>query len=347
MLNYINNIFGTKKRILILAANPKDTTTLRLGEEISKIERSLRSGKHRDKFVLLPIMAAQVDDLHRILADDPTIIHFSGHGDRNGFYFENESGFKVQVTGEQIAALLKECANLECVILNACYSKKQAEDIIKYAPYVISISSVLADQVAIKFSQRFYSALAENISIETAYNYGRIAVGSKNSKILKYTRSLAIDEDSYQNIADKPVLIINKTAHNKFIKTKRIKIMSSIITTIAAIIITPFIYNGSFDWLISRPQTLEHITVETCGKVKRSNIDSDQYIPIANAKIAFDDFDKSTQTNPHGDFCKKITTNIYQLNDDINVTITHKDYETKSDMIAFGQKKVVISLTPK
>ena len=39
-----------KKKILILAANPKDTTRLRLDEEVREIKEGLRLSKKRDLF---------------------------------------------------------------------------------------------------------------------------------------------------------------------------------------------------------------------------------------------------------------------------------------------------------
>ncbi|WP_272819180.1 hypothetical protein [Scytonema hofmannii] len=41
-----------QQKILILAANPKSTTPLRLDEEVREIDAGLQRAKHREQFVL-------------------------------------------------------------------------------------------------------------------------------------------------------------------------------------------------------------------------------------------------------------------------------------------------------
>ena len=70
-----------KIKILLLAANPKNTNPLRLGEEIREIDIVLRQANHRDRFELIPKFAVRVGDLRdEMLSQSPQIVHFSGHG---------------------------------------------------------------------------------------------------------------------------------------------------------------------------------------------------------------------------------------------------------------------------
>jgi hypothetical protein len=55
------------KKILILSANPDDTTKLRLDEEVSSIQAALERSKNREQFQLITQLAAGVDDLYRSL----------------------------------------------------------------------------------------------------------------------------------------------------------------------------------------------------------------------------------------------------------------------------------------
>lgn len=47
------------QKILILAANPKNTSRLRLDEELRDIEEGLRRAKHRDEFVFTQRLAVR------------------------------------------------------------------------------------------------------------------------------------------------------------------------------------------------------------------------------------------------------------------------------------------------
>ena len=53
--------------------------------------------------------------------------HFSGHGSGvQGLAFEDEAGCEQLVTGEALAGLLGQFSNqVECVLINACYSQVQ------------------------------------------------------------------------------------------------------------------------------------------------------------------------------------------------------------------------------
>ncbi|MEO1373437.1 MAG: hypothetical protein AAFW70_03740 [Cyanobacteria bacterium J06635_10] len=77
------------KKILILSANPKNTTNLRLQEEVREIKKTLQLSDNRNEFQIITESALQVDDLTRFLSHhQPTIVHFSGHGkDTDGLAF--------------------------------------------------------------------------------------------------------------------------------------------------------------------------------------------------------------------------------------------------------------------
>ena len=66
-----------------------------------------------------------------MLNESPQIVHFSGHGEgRSGLYFEDEVGNAKLVTGSALGSLFKLFAqesNIECVVLNGCYSEVQAK----------------------------------------------------------------------------------------------------------------------------------------------------------------------------------------------------------------------------
>ncbi|MFL5542009.1 MAG: ATPase, partial [Longimicrobiaceae bacterium] len=72
-------------RILVLAANPKDSSRLRLDQEVRDIKEGLRRSRHRDDFDFVSEWAVGVRELRRALLDHlPAIVHFSGHGTETG-----------------------------------------------------------------------------------------------------------------------------------------------------------------------------------------------------------------------------------------------------------------------
>jgi len=131
------------KTILILAANPKGSTPLRLDQEVRDIAGGLERSQHRDRFTLKQSWAVRPRDIQRAMLDNnPQIVHFSGHGEgEEGLIFEDEMGQPKLVSGAALASLFGLFSDqLECVVLNGCYSVVQAGAIAEQIPYVISNS---------------------------------------------------------------------------------------------------------------------------------------------------------------------------------------------------------------
>jgi uncharacterized protein YjbI with pentapeptide repeats len=190
------------KTILILAANPRGTTVLKLDEEVREIQRDIERGKYRDRFVLQQRWAVQTPDIRRALLDyEPQILHFSGHGtgtespenasqsDRDispspestqeteGLIFEDETGQPKLVSIEALSNLFQLFSDrIECVILNACYSEDQAQAISQHIPYVIGMKRAIGDRAAIEFAIGFYDGILAGKSIAFAYKLGCSAI---------------------------------------------------------------------------------------------------------------------------------------------------------------------------
>ena len=168
-----------QQKILILAANPKGTTPLRLDEEVREIDAGLQRAKQREKFVLEQKWAVRPRDIQRAMLDiEPQIIHFSGHGTEDeGLVFEDETGSTKLVDGEALAGLFKLFASqIECIVLNGCYSEFQADAIAQHINYVICMSKAIGDRAAINFAVGFYDALGAGKPVEFAYNFGCVAI---------------------------------------------------------------------------------------------------------------------------------------------------------------------------
>ena len=163
------------RKILILSANPRGTSQLRLDEEMREIKSGLRRANKRDQYSIETVEAVRYRDIHRAILDyEPHIVHFCGHGSgEDGLLFEDESGQIKLVHAEALAGLFQLFSDkIQCVVLNACYSEYQALEIAQYIDYVVGTSQEIGDRAAIEFAVGFYDALGADRGYEFAYKLG-------------------------------------------------------------------------------------------------------------------------------------------------------------------------------
>lgn len=166
--------------ILFLAADPTDISRLRLGEEFREIQEKIKLAEQRDNFKLeLPQLSVRPADISQAMLDtQPQIVHFSGHGmDTGALCFENPLGETHPVHPDALAALFEQFSSqVNCVILNACYSETQANAIAKHVDYVIGMNQAIGDKAAIAFAIGFYQGLGAGRSFEEAYKLGVVQI---------------------------------------------------------------------------------------------------------------------------------------------------------------------------
>jgi len=192
---------GDRVRILVVAANPLGSSPLKLDHEVKTIQAALKRSRKRDNFLVEYQLAATPSELRRALLDfEPHVLHFSGHGagEQGLLFVSDESAAAIYrsdsgevevrshsvdtneirfVPAQPLANLLQLCdEHLECVVLNACYSDVQGNAIANSVPITIGMRDVVADNVAIKFSQGFYDAIGAGKSYEKAFEWGKVAI---------------------------------------------------------------------------------------------------------------------------------------------------------------------------
>ena len=224
-------------KILFLAANPTNSTRLRLDKEIREIDEGLQRSTHRDRFELKQKWAVRPSDLQRYIGDiNPQIVHFSGHGlgsevseksswdtrdigpvpedelqgeaQPEGLVFEDDLG-RVRLVGtDALAGLFEQFTNqVECVVLNACFSKKQALAIAQHIPYVIGMNRAIGDDAARVFSVGFYDALGAGRDFEPAYK-------------------LACNRIALEGISEHLTPVLNKQSELKAMQLQALKVIS-------------------------------------------------------------------------------------------------------------------------
>jgi len=166
-------------RILFLAANPKNSTHLRLDEEIREIQSRIQSAEFRNHFELLSRWAVRPDDLLQALNEvRPHIVHFSGHGSKSSQLILEDKNGNVQPVGEAaLVALFRNLKdNIRLVLFNACHSESQANAISSEIECMVGMTDAIGDNAAITFASWFYGALAFGRSVGQAFDQGRTAL---------------------------------------------------------------------------------------------------------------------------------------------------------------------------
>lgn len=178
-------------KILFLASNPAGTVSLKLDEEIRLVTQKIQASEFRDNIEFKSIWAVRPDDLIQALNEyKPHIVHFSGHGNSQGeIVLMDENRNAKSVSNEALKMLFKAINdNIRLVVLNACYSQKQAEAIAEVIDCVVGMSKAVSDQAAIVFAASFYRAIGFGRSVNEAFEQSKVALlleGIKESETLK------------------------------------------------------------------------------------------------------------------------------------------------------------------
>lgn len=181
--------------ILFFAANPSGTTRLALDEECAAIEREFRMTTGRDDFDFRSKWVVSVDEMMCHMNElQPTVIHFSGHGDRSACIYVQDEQRQPPPAHRDISALASAGIQLEdeqhqpqyvsaraltqmigsavpsarLVVLNACFSDAVAEALRSVVDCVVGMRGAIGDAAARSFAVGFYRALGHRRSVGNA-----------------------------------------------------------------------------------------------------------------------------------------------------------------------------------
>jgi serine/threonine protein kinase len=183
--------------VLFLAANPASVPSLKQDEEFRAIENEIRSAAYRDRIRLRSRWAVRLKDLLQALNEDnPSVIHFSGHGaGERGLCFQADDGDVMSVSAETLWHVLSSAGSgVAVVVLSACFSEVQARAIVSRVPCVIGMSGAIADEAAICYSTTFYGALANGKSVATAHQQGLMMLATlpQGGQLRDVTSAIAV-----------------------------------------------------------------------------------------------------------------------------------------------------------
>jgi hypothetical protein len=168
-----------KVKVLFLAANPAGTQPLHIDVEIRQITAKVRASEHRDSLELVSRWAVRPDDLLQALLEvKPHVVHFSGHGSSAAeLIFLDDQGNSKPVSKAALASLFRTLKdNVRVVVLNACYSRPQAEALAETIDCTVGMNRPIGDAAAIVFAASFYRAVGFGRSVKEAFELGKAAL---------------------------------------------------------------------------------------------------------------------------------------------------------------------------
>jgi esterase/lipase superfamily enzyme len=163
----------TMKCILVLAANPQSTDRLELEREAAIIRA--QTGRYRKYFEVQTEIGVRIEDLRGYLSKhQPTIVHVVGERNATGeIRLADESCRVVAVTPAEITKLFAtEQPQIECVILNNCFSEEIANALMEFIPCTIGIYENNHDRGEDTFISEFYQGIFTGKGYYGAYELG-------------------------------------------------------------------------------------------------------------------------------------------------------------------------------
>ena len=162
--------------ILYTASEPANPNPIETINEFNKIEEKIKTSRFREDFTIKSIFSVSYDKfIESIDENKPNIVHFSGHGTEKGKLVFCDDNGKLLTTKKRIIEFFKIITNnknnnLECVVLDACYSEILADEILKYVECVIGIRNQITPNTATEFFVDFYGSLSNQNTISDAFD---------------------------------------------------------------------------------------------------------------------------------------------------------------------------------
>jgi hypothetical protein len=165
--------------VVFMAANPLDQAQLRLDEEARVIAEMIRKSQHRDAVKLESCWAVRpLDVLQALNEHRPRIVHFSGHGStQDEIVFQDNYGNTKLVSKEAIVQTMAAASGeIRLVFFNTCYSRNQAEAVVKHVHAAIGMNTSIGDDAARIFAAQFYSSIGFGLSVKRAFEQAKAAL---------------------------------------------------------------------------------------------------------------------------------------------------------------------------
>jgi hypothetical protein len=196
----------TPRRITVLfvASNTKDLGQVDLLREHRDLQAEFDRGTQAGRFQLESLLAPRKRDLTRSLIRlRPRVVHFCGHGDEEGrIIIRDNDEDALPIDQRSLAGIIGTLKDdIRLVVLNACYTEKQAQALTVDIDCAIGMNREVVDKVAIEFAASFYMAVANGSFIKEAFDIAAKSVIGLESRGTRHfvTPGSLPDRDALDN----------------------------------------------------------------------------------------------------------------------------------------------------
>lgn len=164
-----------KMKILLVSANSL-TYPLDIEAEVRDVVRQVQRTFHRDHVEISHCQAATPEEVvFSLRIYQPSVVHFSAHGDRLGVQLRSEGAGEAYVTGSSIAKAFEK-RGVRLAVFNVCLSNNYAPEVARHVDAVVATTEEVDDEAAKFFAVAFYRTLASGFTVGEAFQDASNAV---------------------------------------------------------------------------------------------------------------------------------------------------------------------------
>jgi uncharacterized protein YjbI with pentapeptide repeats len=165
-------------KILYMSALPRDQHSIPVEGEYKAILDVIAKSEYKNQIDVRDWPGVSLTEFQSAIETyKPNVLHFSGHASQVGdLVFQGPEEESQKVPKDPFTNAFKLLGeNLKLVVLSACYSKDQAEDVSKHVDRVIGIDKEIEGDKAVMFSEKFYESIFDSDakSIEKAFDIAK------------------------------------------------------------------------------------------------------------------------------------------------------------------------------
>ena len=162
---------NSRKKILFISSNPIDVPRLNSDKEFNLIRNIIDNSSQKHTYYIYPILGATRENIITGFDETPWMVHYSGHGQiKTGkIVVQTEENKKFIIDNDDFLKLISNIHSLKCIFLNSCFSELLLENTQKIAEYSIGFLEDVGDEMALKFSERFYTNFVKCATIPHAF----------------------------------------------------------------------------------------------------------------------------------------------------------------------------------
>ena len=180
-----------KPFLFLTFANNEKKPLPKLQEESDLLMQALAPLAKAERVQIHPDNFATIDKVANYLTlykDQILLFHYAGHANSQHLILTDQA---AKAGG--IAQLLAQQNNLQLVFLNGCSTKGQVQVLLDLdIPIVIATSAPIKDRLAMDFANSFYKAIANDHSINSAFNIAAGLVEAKTGSVPEVYRDTGL-----------------------------------------------------------------------------------------------------------------------------------------------------------